>query len=241
MPTNAKTKQIRDRILKVFADRVVEKGLKATTMRSVAHAAELGRAEIYRYFPTRTAILSAYYHDHMVTCIDNLKRVDEFNAYSLQEKLQLFIESCLEAFLADREFVDRSFGAVFFPCGFNGHSVQAIREVFEQFVDTVFQAAIATGEMPPQVYQGVIYRFFWDYYRAVVVYWLRDTSEQFQNTTVLLDKSLELFCTVLQAGLVNKSHDLGVHLIKTHLLKSFGFMQATMAGIGSIKRNLFGE
>jgi hypothetical protein len=62
------------------------------------------------------------------------------------------------------------------------------------------------------------YNFFWHYNTGLVLYWLADSSNQFRNTTVLLDKSLDLTVSFLKADIVNKFLDVATFLLKTHFV-----------------------
>ena len=82
-----------------------ETGFKAATMRQIARNAGLGEATIYNYFPTKETLVYAYYEDHMLACIDELKAVPQFETFSLQEQLQTLFDASLNRYLAERTFV----------------------------------------------------------------------------------------------------------------------------------------
>ena len=81
----------------------------------IARQAGLGDATIYNYFPTKEAIVYAYYEEQLDESVKRLRVIPDFNEYSLQEQLQAFFETQLELFLPDREFVDISFRTSLFP------------------------------------------------------------------------------------------------------------------------------
>ncbi|MHC1712231.1 MAG: TetR/AcrR family transcriptional regulator [Solidesulfovibrio sp.] len=55
----------RDEIIRAAVDAITEKGMKGATMREIAKKAGLGDATIYNYFPTKEAIVYAYYEDQL--------------------------------------------------------------------------------------------------------------------------------------------------------------------------------
>ena len=157
-------------------------------MRQIAKVAGIGDATIYNYFPTKEAILFAYYEDHMQGCIQALTKVADFNTFTLQEQLQTLFETGLEYYLADREFVAVTFHRVWLRGSRDWARVKPIRSAFLEAVNDMLAAAVDVGEIPEPVFQELIGQFFMDAYIGVVHYWLADESEGFANTSVLIDQ-----------------------------------------------------
>jgi len=86
------------------------------------------------------------------------------------------------------------------------------------FVDLI-DASIEAGEMPEQPYQDLLPALFWDYQCAILAYWLKDTSDQFSNTTKLVDQSTEIIAQLLLGGVIGKTVDMFSFLFRTHVLK----------------------
>ncbi len=241
MKINAKQKAAnRSKIIRTAVEAIIEKGYKSATMRSIARSAGLGEATIYNYFPTKESILYAYYLEHFENCIEQLQSIEDFNKYAFQEQLQTFFECSLELMLPDREFVGKSFNVIFFSMSHNFKHLKPIRTQFINIVDDIFKAAIEVGEIPDQVFQEIIYQIFFDYYVGIVIYWLKDTSEHFNDTTLFLDKSMDLTCTVLKTDLFNKCCDLAIFLFKNHVLNRMHFANDKIDTVDRIKRAFTG-
>lgn len=237
MKINQKQKaQNRKAIIRAAVDLVSEKGYRATTMRGIAKAAEMGEATIYNYFPTKEAIVFAYYEDHMADCIEALKRVDSFNTFSLQEQLQALFSTSLDLYLADREYVSHTFRRILLSGSREWSRVKPIRAAFLAAVNDMLAAAAEVGEIPDQVFQELMGQFFMDAYIAAVLYWLADTSEGFTDTTVLMDRGLDLACALLKAGIANKVFDMATFLFKTHVLGKIEYFIEPFKKAGKIKR-----
>ena len=226
----------RKAIIRGAVDLISEKGFKSSTMRAIAKAAGVGEATIYNYFPTKEAILYAYYEDHMLDCIENLKQVNNFHTFSLQEQLQSLFSTSLNLYLPEREFVSQTFRMVFLGGSREWSRVKPIRAAFLSAVDDMLAAAAEVGEIPQQVFQELLGQFLLDAYIATVHYWLNDTSEGFSNTSVLLDQGLELICALLKAGIANKVFDMAVFLFKTHVLNKLDGFIAPLKTAGKVKR-----
>lgn len=226
----------RKAILKAATVLMEEQGVKATTMRQIAKAAGVGDATIYNYFPTKEAILYAYYQDHAAACVETLKAVSDFNTFTLQEQLQSLFDASLGLFLPDREFVSRTFRLVLLNGSRDWGQVRPIRRVFLEAVNDMLAAAVEVGEIPDQVFEDLIGQFFMDAYTGMVLYWLTDTSEQFHNTRVLVDQGLGLAVALLKAGIANKIFDIAVFLFKTHVLNKMDPFVEPLQGARQVKR-----
>lgn len=208
----------RQKLIRIAVDLISENGFKSTSMRAIAKAAEFGEATIYNYFPTKEAILYGYYEDHVKECIESLKTIEDFNTFSLQEQLQALFDTSMGIYLADREFVRETFGIVLTGGSREWNRLKAIREHLLTAINDMMEAASEVGEIPDQVFQDLIGQFFMDAYVGAVHYWISDRSDNFNNTTVLIDRGLDLACAMLKAGVANKAFDLATFIFKTHVL-----------------------
>jgi AcrR family transcriptional regulator len=234
--SQAQKSENRKTIIRAAVDLITEKGFKATTMRRIAKAAGVGDATVYNYFPTKEAILYAYYEDHMLACIDALKSVEKFHTFSVQEQLQTLFGTSLNLYLPDREFVSGTFGLVLLSGSRDWAQVKRIRTAFLAAVNDMLAAAAEVGEIPDQVFQELIGQFFMDAYIGVLHYWISDTSDGFTNTTVLIDRGLDLACAMLKAGIANKLFDLAIFLFKNHVLGKLGRFVEPFKNAGTAKR-----
>lgn len=228
-------------IIRAAVDAITEKGMKGATMREIAKKAELGEATIYNYFSTKEAIVYAYYDAQLGACTERLRLIEDFNAYSLREQLQTFFETQLELMLPDREFVEATFGAVTFSLTHDRQQLKPIRARFFRIVADMFEAAIEAGEIPDQAFLELGYQFLWDYHVGLVMYWLRDRSDQFQNTSILIDKSLDLGIGFIRADLVNKALDMASFLFRRHIIDRLDSLQDRADLARKVKRAFTGE
>jgi AcrR family transcriptional regulator len=228
-------------ILQAAVELIAEKGFKTATMRRIAKAAGVGEGTIYNYFPTKEAILYAYYLDHMNRCVAELKTVADFNSFTLQEQLQTLFDTSLDLYLPHREFVAQTFRLVFLSPSRDWTQVKPIRAAFLAAVDDMLAAAVEVSEIPDQVFESLMGQFFMDAYIGAAHYWLADTSEGFANTHVLIDRGLDLACALLKAGIANKMFDIAVFLFKSHVASRMDCFIDPLKNAGRIKRRFMEE
>jgi AcrR family transcriptional regulator len=226
----------RSAIIRAAVDLISDKGFKSASMRQIAKAAGLGDATIYNYFSTKEAILFGYYEDHMQACMKVLKELEAFHTFSLQEQLQTLFETSLELYMADREFVAETFRLVLLRDSRDWGRVKPIRAPFLAAVNDMLTAAAEVGEIPEPVFLDLICQLFMDAYIGAVHYWLADTSQDFANTSVLIDRGLDLSCAVLKAAIANKVFDFAIFMFKNHILNNLDFFMQPVKSAGQVKR-----
>jgi len=233
----AKTKA---KILASAVELIIEKGFKNASMREMAKNAGVSNPTIYNYFPTKEKILYAYVEQKHIETAQILQNIDDFNTYTLREQLQTLIETELELYLEDREFILQISDMVFHSAGLKLEALYDNNEIFTDMVKDMIDIAIEAEEIPTPPLQEHLPRLFWDYYIMVVAYWLKDDSEMFENTTQFIDHSLGVIEALLKSNILNKAHDLGVFLFKTHLLSSLERFSTKKSKFDKIKRDLKG-
>lgn len=231
----------REAIIQAAVEMIIEKGLKSATMRGIAKAAGVSGATIYNYFPTKESILYAYYGDRFASTAQTLEGMKDLEELSLQEHLQALFEELLTDFLEDREFLQATFKTVFFSMPPNHKSLQPIQDIFFDCVRGAFQAATERGELEEQVFQELVVRLYWDYFMGIVVYWMKDSSEQFSDTSILIDKTMALGCATLKAGVVNKAFDICTFLFRNHVLAHLGSPSVGLEVLNVMKESFLGD
>lgn len=226
----------RKTIIAAAVELISDNGFKSATMRKIARQAGIGDATIYNYFPTKEAILYGYYEDHMRGCIDSLKAVPDFHTFNLQEQIQTLFDTSQTLFLPDREFVAITFRQTMLTGSHNWARIKTIRAIFLSAIEEMISAAAEVGEIPDQVFGDLIGQFFMDAYLGVMIYWIEDTSDGFTNTSIVVDRGLDLACAMLKAGIANKIFDMAVFFFKTHIVEKMAAFSAPLQTAEKVKR-----
>jgi AcrR family transcriptional regulator len=228
------------KILEEAVNLIIEKGFKNASMREMANNAGVSNPTIYNYFPTKEKIVYAYIEQKHQQTAEILQEIEDFHTYSLREQLQTLIETELELYLEDREFILQISEMVFHSSGFKIESLYGINTVFIEMVSDMLDIAIEAGEISEPPFKAYLPKLFWDYYITVVAYWVKDDSEMFENTTQYIDHSMGVIEALLHSQILNKANDLGMFLFKTHLLKSLEKFSVKKSGFSGLKRKLKG-
>lgn len=217
----SKTQQDKTRrlLLRVAVDLMSRQGFDGTTMKEIARAAELGDATIYKYFPSKEKLVLAYFEQQAGDAIALMQKTRGQQDFSLQERLQLLLDSLLELLLADREFVAIAHrliqGA---PLLLLSQDLPGKAKLRQAFVEMLKQAEVS-AEIAPCGFKNSLAGLMADAVYGLVAYWLRDDSEEFGNTHQLVDLSLGVLVLALQSGLINKLLDLGGFVLRSQLAR----------------------
>ena len=209
----------RRQIVASAVDLMTRQGFDGTTMKDIARAASIGDATIYKYFPTKDRIVLGYLDEVVHQALADTLQTPGLTGYNLQEKLQRLTDAVLERLLADREFVAQVRGlARRSPLSMLAEPLAA-RKSLREAVTSFLEAAEASGEIEPCDFKGLAGGLYTDYLAGVVTYWLADTSDEFADTTQLVDLSLGVLVQALRGGLVNRVLQLGGFVLRSQMAR----------------------
>lgn len=217
--TKSKQNQNRRLVIRAAVDLITEHGYDATTMKQIARAADIGDATIYKYFPSKEKLLIAYYELVIADVLRDTAAIAELDQYTLHERLQLLVDGVLESMLGDREFVEITKTIVGKSPLLMMRDGMPGQQVLKQLVAMLLEEAEQKGEIAPCEFKEMIAGFFADYLFSVIVYWLKDDSEEFSNTTQLVELTLGVLVLALKSGLVNKLSDLAGFLVRSQMTR----------------------
>jgi TetR/AcrR family transcriptional regulator, regulator of autoinduction and epiphytic fitness len=234
-----KQEEIRRALIDAAVELVVEKGFSRTTTREIASRAGVAPGTAYKYFPRREQLLLAFFEAKFVDAEAATKALPGFDSYGLKEKIQAFVESLLSEYLEEREFVALALRTLIDAPLQSIGAMQPLKERFTRLVDGFLDDAAAQRELDPITHQAFYSSLFWDYSILVTLYWVGDKSEGFSRTTEFVDRSLDLYVTLLKSGVVDKAARLLGFFVKNHLYGNLEQIAAVVTGIGQLRRELF--
>jgi AcrR family transcriptional regulator len=217
--SKVKQKEIKARLLKIAIDLISKNGYKKTSMSKIAKEGKIAEATIYNYFPAKEYILYEYFFDLQVQTKEKLLENDEFSNFTLKEQLQFLFETQLTLLGDNRTFVLNIYDEIFYQ-NFNHPQLEKGNNELLSIVDELLDMAVEVDEIEPLPFSSTLLKLFLDYYFGLIYYWINDESENFENTTIMIDKSLNIVYSLLQSGLINKIQDLVSFVIKTHILNT---------------------
>jgi AcrR family transcriptional regulator len=191
-PAGERTKEaILQTALELFRGR----GFDVTTMRDIARAAKVATGAAYYYFPSKEAIVSAYYDQ--VQRVHAEKAREEWNEKSgLRERLGVVLHSKLEILKEDRRFVGALFrytGDPEHPLSVFGKGTQSQRA---QSI-AIFREAITGTGLSEEMHQ-LLPVALWLSHLGIILFFIYDETSGQQKTHKLVDGVLDLLTQAVE-------------------------------------------
>lgn len=193
-PATGKGEQTRRHIFETALVLFREKGFDATTMQQIAERADVVKSAAYYYFPSKEAIISAYYED-IQAAQERICELAFAETSDLKKRLSLALKSKLDLARDDRNLL----GVVFRYTGEPRHPLSCLgKETAEirRRAIAVFERAIETERMPHDL-QQLLPLALWALQMGLLVMFLYDESEGQRRTRRMADGTLDLTLKLL--------------------------------------------
>jgi AcrR family transcriptional regulator len=196
MPTK-KAEETERKILDAALDLFREEGFEQTTMRAIAVRAGVATGAAYYYFPSKDAIVLAFYER---ACADMQPGIAEAleSAKGLEARLRELIRAKLDSFASYRGVLRallRNGADPKHPISPFSPETKAIRDA-----DLVWFAKALDGVRIPRDLEPELPAVLWMLQMGVIYFWVTDDSPSQSRTTRLLDLG-----TKAAAGLIRLS------------------------------------
>src|SRR5712691_7263075 len=193
--TNAAVENTEALILQTALELFRERGFEVTTMRDIAHAAKVATGAAYYYFPSKEAIVAAYYEQVQRTHAQKVREELQGKG-GLRERLGVVLHSKLEILKDDRKFL----GALFRYTGDPDHPLSVFgKGTQNQRAQSmaIFREAIAEPALSEELRQ-LLPAVLWLAHLGMILSLIYDESDGQQKTHKLVDGVLDLFIQAIE-------------------------------------------
>ncbi|NGP88392.1 TetR/AcrR family transcriptional regulator [Fodinibius halophilus] len=173
-------------------------------IKDVARAVDLTPAEVFNYFPNKKSILEFYYASLVVRYEMMISEIDDFDSYTLKEKLSNFVFTNFDMLAEKESFVEDTFQEYIIRSYSKTEYEQEVERLTQQFLEHDPQISIAST----LVLNSYAYSFLGRQYLELVRFWLNDTSEDKELSMELTDKLTAVLEEVIYNPVLDKSFDL---------------------------------
>lgn len=190
MPTEKSTKT-RERLQKKALALFQKRGVEATTMRDIAKAAGMSLGAAYYYFPSKEALVFAYYEDNQA----ELEALAETATGTLREQLGAIFHGKLETIRPQKKMLAAIVQRLVDPSDPVGAFSAHTRAVRDRAM-AVLERALASAEVPADV-RPLAVRALWLLQMAMMLVFVNDDSPGEQRTHGLVDDALDMIVPLL--------------------------------------------
>jgi AcrR family transcriptional regulator len=188
-PVGKKGEATRQQILTASLKLFRERGFDAATMRDIAECAGMSLGASYYYFPSKEAIVSAYYdfvqQEHRQRLEQELPK-----ARNLRQRLGIAFHTKLDIIQHDRKLLVALFrygGDPGHPLSWFGPATQRQRDLSM----SIFARALGDEKLPKDV-RHLAPMGLWALHMGFILYFVNDGSEEQRRTRRLMDGTLDL-------------------------------------------------
>lgn len=175
-----------------------KKGFEATTMREISAAAEVAVGAAYYYFPSKEAIVLAYYertHRESTAQAETvLASTDDVRA-----RVGAAFHAKLDVLARDRKLLSALFRSIADPSTEVSIFGERTRTIRDESI-ALFDRAIATSAdvaLLDDAARRVLVLALWSMHMGVLLYFVHDTSRGQHKTRSMVDRSLDLVVGLL--------------------------------------------
>jgi AcrR family transcriptional regulator len=190
MPTEKSTKT-RERLQKKALALFQKKGVEATTMRDIAKAAGMSLGAAYYYFPSKEALVFAYYEDNQA----ELEAMAASATGTLREQLGTIFHGKLETIRPQRKMLAAIVQRLVDPSDPVGAFSAQTRAVRDRAM-AVLERVLAAANLPPEV-MPLATRALWLLQMALMLVYVNDDSPGETRTHGLVDDALDMIVPML--------------------------------------------
>ncbi|MDI3281780.1 TetR/AcrR family transcriptional regulator [Polyangium sp. 15x6] len=184
----------REHILSTALGLFREKGFDGTTMRDIAAAAGLSLGAAYYWFPSKEALVLAYYarqqDAHAEASREALERLPD-----LRSRLGAVMHAKIDMLKEDRKLLRAilrsTLGADEPTSVFSAETESVRRQAIATFADVIGQ-----DESIPEDTRPLFAQALWTLHLGLLLYFVNDTSDDQVKTRALVDGSLDLVCRI---------------------------------------------
>jgi hypothetical protein len=145
--------------------------------------------------------------------LENCATDPSFETYTAREKMLAYCYTLLEVMRADRDMIQLQWQQL--PNLLRDKAYKGFFEEFQSFTSVLLEEGIQRGEIQSR---PILSRSYPGLFQLAIVgvigFWLRDESEQTEQTDVAIEKIVHLVFDTIAPGAVDSAFDLAQFLIK---------------------------
>ena len=190
----------------------IENPLQFSVM-NVAKKLKMKREQVYVHFPSKNSILRYFYELCYEEYINQTKEIEGYSEFSIEEKLGHLVYAHIELFQKEKEFVENTFNEIIFKAYGNN--------VFQKSLEKQVEKIISSSEGDASILSGkYLSMFLVRELFYIFKFWIKDDSENSQETIELVDKIISFLGEILSNQIISKGIDLSRTLLDLNYSRS---------------------
>ena len=185
---------MKEKIKESYLTLAKSQGKRPASMLALANALAVAERELYAHYASVGAIERDLLLDSFTQTTDRLAAEAVYADYSTREKLLAIAYTWLEVLKEER-----SLWLIIMEGGQRTQPLDGAEKAFEQFAKHILNEGISRQEIAERLWiSDYNANLLWWQYAQVIVFWLRDESDNFEKTDTFVEKSLNFLLDLLQ-------------------------------------------
>ena len=203
----------KEKIYRAYTAWVAENKKKPEFIEAFIIEADVSLEVFTSYFKTFIDLEKSFWADLFMDAVTQTSRQNEFDQYSVNEKLLGFYFTWVELIKEYREFIIYTFHNVRFheiyPSEFD-----YLKKYFEEVIGQLIVEGMNSGEIAVRPWITDKYKYLlWSQPIMIIRFWSKDTSENFESTDALIEKTVNFSFDLMRSN----SLDSFIDLAKFHI------------------------
>lgn len=173
-------------------------------IKDAADRVDIDPAEVFNYFPDKKSILQFYYASLVIRYEAMVDEIEEFEAYTLSEKLSNFAFVSFDMLHEKEAFVEATFKDLILRSFVKTEFEKEVERLIKHFIETDEQLSISSALIQNKCAYSCLRR----QYLELVRFWLNDTTDNKELSMELTDKLTSLLQELMYNNILDKGFDL---------------------------------
>jgi len=182
------------------------------SVRNVAKGLKLSKEQVNVHFPSKNAILRYFYQLCFEEYLKQTNAIKDYTNFTLEEKLGHLVYTHIEQFQKDKEFVESTFNEVIYKA----NSKNVFQKSLEEQIEKILKESEGDASILPGKYLSI---FMVKELFHIFKFWIKDDSEQSEQTIELVDKIIAFLGEILSNQIVTRGIDLGRTLLDQNVTR----------------------
>jgi AcrR family transcriptional regulator len=182
------------------------------SLSNVAKRLKVTRGKVYSQFSTKNSVLIYFYQSCFENYLKQTNEISEYSQFTIEEKLGHLVYTHIELFQKEKEFVESTFNELIYKS--NG------KNIFQKSLEVQIANILKESEGDASILPGkYLSNFMVKELFHIFKFWIKDDSEQSEQTIELTDKIIAFVGEILRNQIFTKGIELGRTLYDKDLIR----------------------
>lgn len=198
----------RDKIYQSYIDYVLENKKRPKSVHAFVEELKIKEGTFFKYFKSFEQLEKSFWLTVFEQTLERVQSQGEYQAYSINEKLLALYYTWIEELQDYRSYAkyvlnhERIYEL--YPSEFN-----LFKDKFEELCTDLISEGIGTEEIANRMFVTDKYKYLlWYQPVSIIKFWVKDESENFENTDALIEKTVNFSFDLMRSNGVDSFFDL---------------------------------